>query len=144
MKYRIYLDNCCFNRPYDDQAHPVIQLESEAKLFIQKRILQGAFELVWSFILEYENSANPYVNRKKAIASWRKVACENITVSDEIYELAGQMTATGIKKKDALHIACAVQAKCDYFLTTDKRLLKSRIKNITILNPLGFIRIEEI
>ena len=20
MKYRIYLDNCCFNRPYDDQT----------------------------------------------------------------------------------------------------------------------------
>jgi predicted nucleic acid-binding protein len=144
MKYRIYLDNCCFNRPYDDQTYPVIQLESEAKLFIQKEILQGTFDLVWSFILEYENSANPYINRKKTIASWRKVACQNIAVSDEIYELAGQMIATGIKKKDALHLACAVQAKCDYFLTTDKRLLNSRINNITILNPLDFIRIREI
>lgn len=36
---RIYLDNCCFNRPYDDQSQIKIQLESEAKLEIQKHIL---------------------------------------------------------------------------------------------------------
>lgn len=33
---RIYLDNCCFNRPYDDQLNLNIHLEAEAKLFIQK------------------------------------------------------------------------------------------------------------
>jgi hypothetical protein len=32
---RIYLDNCCFNRPYDDQESKVIRLESEAKMMIQ-------------------------------------------------------------------------------------------------------------
>ena len=32
-----------------------ISLESQAKLQIQKEILQGKQELVWSFILEYEN-----------------------------------------------------------------------------------------
>jgi hypothetical protein len=36
MNERIYLDNCCFNRPYDDQAYLTIKLESEAKLFVQK------------------------------------------------------------------------------------------------------------
>ena len=49
MKYQIYLDNCCFNRPYDDQSYLLIQLESEAKLFVQKEILKGRFELVWSY-----------------------------------------------------------------------------------------------
>ena len=34
--YRIYLDNCCFNRPYDDQSYLIVHLETEAKLFIQK------------------------------------------------------------------------------------------------------------
>ena len=37
---RIYLDNCCFNRPYDNQAQIRISLEAQAKLYIQNLIRQ--------------------------------------------------------------------------------------------------------
>lgn len=37
-KTRIYLDNCCYNRPYDDQSFKAISLEAEAKLYIQDNI----------------------------------------------------------------------------------------------------------
>jgi len=46
-KSRIYLDNCCFNRPYDDQTNLNIYLEAEAKIFIQNEILNNTFELAW-------------------------------------------------------------------------------------------------
>ena len=55
----IYLDLCCFNRPFDDQASSKIYLETEAKLFIQSLINDGRHGLVWSFMLNYENRANP-------------------------------------------------------------------------------------
>ncbi len=32
----VYLDNCCYNRPYDDQNQPKVYLETQAKLLIQK------------------------------------------------------------------------------------------------------------
>jgi len=32
----IYLDLCCFNRPFDDQAQARIRLETEAKVAIRK------------------------------------------------------------------------------------------------------------
>jgi hypothetical protein len=35
---RVYLDNCCFNRPFDDQSQARVRLEAEAKLEIQQRI----------------------------------------------------------------------------------------------------------
>ncbi|MDR2716284.1 MAG: hypothetical protein LBB46_06020 [Coriobacteriaceae bacterium] len=35
---RIYLDNCCFNRPFDDQKQIKVKLETEAKLSIQRQI----------------------------------------------------------------------------------------------------------
>lgn len=35
---RIYLDNCCFNRPFDDMGNINIRLESIAKLHIQNLI----------------------------------------------------------------------------------------------------------
>jgi hypothetical protein len=47
---RIYLDNCTFNRPFDDQNQLKIKLETEAKLYIQQAIANGTFELVWSYI----------------------------------------------------------------------------------------------
>jgi hypothetical protein len=49
---RLYLDNCCFNRPYDDQKQLRIQLETEAKLYIQQELLARKFELAWSYIRE--------------------------------------------------------------------------------------------
>lgn len=35
---RVYLDNCCFNRPFDDQSQARVRLEAEARLEIQQRV----------------------------------------------------------------------------------------------------------
>ena len=81
---KVYLDNCCFNRPYDDQSHLRIRLESEAKLKIQEEIRNGAYKLVWSYIMDYENNKNPFRERKMQIAKWRMYAIEDIEACDEV------------------------------------------------------------
>jgi len=73
----IYLDNCCFNRPFDDQKQIRIQIETEAKLFIQGEITDGKYSLAWSYILDYENEANPFPERKETKANWKKKAIAN-------------------------------------------------------------------
>ena len=85
---RIYLDNCCFNRPFDDQSHLKIRLESEAKLGIQEDIRSGEYELVWSYILDYENRRNPFSERKEQIAKWRGYAKEDVIENEHILLLA--------------------------------------------------------
>jgi len=45
-----------------------------------------------------------------------------------------------LKQMDASHIACAVSAGADYFLTTDKKVLNKEFKEIAVLNPIDFIR----
>jgi len=144
VKFRIYLDNCSFNRPYDDQSFLTTYLESEAKLFIQNEILLGRFELVWSYILDFENSMNPYSDRKAAIAGWRIISVIDVAPSLEIFECASHIMMKDVKKKDALHLACAITAECQYFLTTDKKLLNKSFDEITIMNPLDFIRKMEV
>ena len=64
---RVYLDNCCYNRPYDDQGQILVFLETQAKLEIQRRIKQGEIELVSSYMLDFEQDQNPYVKQKFAI-----------------------------------------------------------------------------
>lgn len=71
---KIYLDNCCYNRPFDDQTQMKIHLETQAKLYIQAQIREGKYDLVWSYILDYENSKNPYEEKRLAIAPWRNIA----------------------------------------------------------------------
>jgi hypothetical protein len=61
---RVYLDNCCFNRPFDDQGQVRVRLETEAKLEIQRRIKDKKLELAWSYMLDYENQANPFEERR--------------------------------------------------------------------------------
>ena len=38
---KIYLDNCCYNRPFDDQTALKVHLEAIAKLAIQADIKRG-------------------------------------------------------------------------------------------------------
>ncbi len=46
---KIYLDNCSFNRPFDDQTFMRIKLETDAKLYIQEQVKHGALQLTWSY-----------------------------------------------------------------------------------------------
>ncbi len=66
-KLRIYIDNCCFNRPFDDQRYLSIFQETQAKLMIQELVKSNMFTLIWLFILDFENSANPDENVKEEI-----------------------------------------------------------------------------
>ena len=136
---KIYLDNCCYNRPFDDQQNMKIFLETQAKLHIQQNIKDGQYLLVWSYILEYENGKNPYESRRNAILPWKDIAIEDIYENADIISFAENLADKGIKKFDALHISCAVYAKCDYFLTTDKKLLNTPISEIKVVNPIIFV-----
>jgi len=142
---KIYLDNCCFNRPFDDQSSMRVKLEAEAKLFIQEMIITGKLQLVWSHILEYENMQNPFVERRNAIIEWEKIAIEKILGTKNVVSRASKLTRLGIKSKDALHVATAIEGKAEYFVTTDDKLLKklTGFKELVVINPVSFILILE-
>ncbi len=116
---KLYLDNCVFNRPFDDQSNIKILLDTEAKLKIQENIRLGFYELVWAYILDYENEKNPFQERREQIGKWKKYANTDIEASDDIIHIAKSLNQLGLKNIDALHVACAITASADYFLTTD-------------------------
>jgi predicted nucleic acid-binding protein len=140
VKNRIYLDNCCFNRPYDDQANLNVHLEAEAKIFIQNEILNKTFELAWSFMMDYEISSNPFYDRRIAFFNWKNIAVVDIDPTEEILIKGKDLNQKNIKRKDALHIACAIKAECEYFLTTDGKITNKDISEVKLINPLDFLR----
>lgn len=124
---KIYLDNCCYNRPFDDQTQMKIHLETQAKLYIQAKIKEGAYDLVWSYILDYENGKNPYEEKRLAIAPWKNIA--SLFISEETEDIllfAESLAAKGIKTFDALHISCAVASN-------------TFVPEIKIINPIAFV-----
>ena len=142
---RIYLDVCCLNRPFDDQSQIRIKLESEAKLKIQEDVRDGKLQLVWSYILDYENSRNPFQERSIQIDGWKSYAVLDVEENEALLEQGKDLHRDGFSEMDALHIACALIGGCEYFLTTDARILKrkDRIGGIQIVDPIQFVKEHE-
>lgn len=139
---KVYLDNCCFNRPFDDQKQLRTKLETEAKLDIQERISQREIELAWSYVLDFENEANPFEQRRLAISGWKIHASVDTDETKEILDRAERLHQMGIKSKDSLHLACAISMRCEYFLTTDDQLIKKAvgIGELKVTDPISFIK----
>lgn len=139
---KIYLDTCCFNRPYDNQNQLKIELETLAKINIQKWILEEKYDLIWSYMINQENSENPFNDRKENIAEWETLATSYVPFSQDSLTKGKEIELLGIKQKDALHISCAIIGDCDYFITCDNGILNKNIDEIKVINPIDFIKME--
>jgi len=140
---RVYLDNCCFNRPYDSQSFLKVRLETQSKLSIQQLILDEKLELVWSFILEFENDQNPFIERKRQIGMWQRLAIIDCNLTDDILAKSRELMKLGLHEKDSYHVACAILSNADYFITTDVKILNKHISGIKIISPIDFIFLVE-
>ncbi len=74
---RVYLDNCCYNRPFDNQAQVKVFLETVAKLSIQQKMRAGEVEYVWSSVLEFEIRKSKFVDRASRILPWASMRIAN-------------------------------------------------------------------
>ena len=139
------MDLCCFNRPFDDQLSNLVYLETEAKLFIQTMIKSGMYKLLWSYMLDYENSANPDIEARDSIALWKTLAVNTAIATPSIISNTNLFKKEGLGIKDAIHLACALESKADFFITVDKGILKKQhlVPNLKVLNPINFIELEE-
>ena len=138
----IYLDNCCYNRPFDDQTQERIHLESEAVLSILKMGQMKRAVIVGSEILELEMNRMTDENKKQRVMDLYKVASMNIHYTDKMKKRAADiMSVSSISTFDSLHIAAAEEANADVLLTTDDKLEKMAEKlnlKTRVINPLRF------
>jgi predicted nucleic acid-binding protein len=135
----VYLDNCCYNRPFDDQSNIVVRLESEAKLFIQSLVKENQLDLVWSSVNDYENNDNPSEEKQERIVAWKVLAAKQCKMNETILKKAVELTQAKLRAKDALHVASAIFSGCDYFITTDRKILNKSITGIMVMNPITFV-----
>ncbi len=144
---KIYMDVCCFNRPFDDQTQDKIRIESDAILAILSKCMSGEWQLLSSEVLDIEIEHTQDKWKKSKVYELYKLAAEKIRLNDKITKRAFEIQNSGLKSFDSLHVASAEYSKADIFLTTDKKLLHKaeRLKlDIKTANPLSwFMEVEE-
>lgn len=98
--------------------------------------------LVTSYMLRYECGNNPFEMRRNVIFDFidkntsAYIGIERQTI---IETKAAEIMNTGVKYKDVCHAASAIVAECEYFISTDKRLLKYKSNEIKMVTPIEFV-----
>ena len=89
---------------------------------------------------DFENDNNPNIENKKSIQLWENISKYKCKSSENILTRGINIAEKGIKASDALHIACAIESQCEYFITTDAGLTNKEIDCIKIVNTIDFVR----
>ena len=134
QSYRIYLDACCLNRPFDDQTQPRIALETQAVLSILSQCQSGQWKLIASAALDAELDQTPDLERLKNVKAILAIAKIKVVSSPSLEARSRELQKLGFSGYDATHIASAEKSNADIFLTTDDRLIKKARNNISLIH----------
>ena len=100
----------------------------------------GVLEYAWSSALDFEIKKSKFLDRARQILPWANGAVVNVLVDETIRRRAKDFESNGVKPMDAIHVACAESANCDWFFTVDRGILnKARaLTSMRIANPVEF------
>ena len=141
---RLYCDVCTICRPLDDQTQPRIAAESLVFAQILKRIEDGSIQLISSDTLETEVGNNPDQTRRQHSEDILFRAFDFADTTDDVKRIAEQFQKYGIKPMDSFHLASAMKAEADYFVTCDDQLSrKAKLLNtgsMIVMSLLEFLQ----
>jgi hypothetical protein len=107
----VYLDICCFKRPFDDTTQERVRREAEAVATLLDAAESGSIRLVRSPAHDFENERNPREDRRLATLLWLQSASVLAPTGGEVPERALELAALGFDPLDALHLAFAEQSE---------------------------------
>ncbi|MEM3086240.1 MAG: hypothetical protein QXO51_07325 [Halobacteria archaeon] len=143
---RVYLDTCAWCRPFD-RPSPRILREAQALREILQEADRGHLILVGSPVLEVELDwlGDPEKREAARNLAWKSISNAPSQVPAGIASTRRRLRDLGLTPPDALHVAWAVEARCDVFITTDDGVLKMEQKigqetGLRVSDPVRFAR----
>ncbi len=99
---KIYFDNCCYNRLFDDRSNIKNYLERESILIIMQKVYDGEIEVTGSDILDIEISQIAGLEKRNNVEGiYRALISDTVAINKRI------------------------EARADILLTTDMRFLRN-------------------
>jgi predicted nucleic acid-binding protein len=141
---KLYLDTCCYNRPYDDQTQERIHLEGEAVLTIVNKRGQTNDEIIGSLVLDLEMEQIENIEKQEKVKNfYAQTINKKIEYNNDILRRVKELSEqTKIRTFDRFHLSFAENAGVDILLTTDDKFEKACSKlnlKIRVMNPLNFL-----
>ena len=140
---KLYLDNCCYNRPFDDLEQEKINLEANAIENIFRKHINKKVEIYKSMAIDFEISKIKSDNKRRQVEDlYDAMELTEIDYSEEIKKRAIELRQYNIKDMDSLHLAFAESKDVDYFITADRLLINASKRanlKIKVINPIEFI-----
>ena len=140
---KLYLDNCCYSRPFDDLRQEKVNLESNAIEDIFSKCTNKEIEIYKSMAIDFEIAKINSENKRRQVEDlYDAMDLIEITYSQEIRQKSIELRKYNIKDMDALHLAFAESKNIDYFITTDKLLINASKRanlQVKVINPIEFI-----
>jgi len=130
---RVYLDVCALCRPFDDQRHMRIRLETSAVELILAHVQSSDYQLIVSPVHDIEIGAISNKEERDQLL----LLLQRFGVRPE-YDLgktrtrAEELTAQGMGAADAAHVAFAEQAEVEFVTVDDRLLRRCRRLGVTI------------
>jgi len=121
---RVYLDNCVYNRPFDDQSQRRIFLETMAFITLLELVEKDEIETIDSDALVYENGMTFDPDRKARVESYLSFAKHFVRLSQGTILRAKELINLNFRAMDALHIAMSEEGEAEYFITCDDTIIK--------------------
>jgi predicted nucleic acid-binding protein len=141
---KLYLDTCCYSRPYDDQVQEKIHMESEAVLVIINRSRQNKDKIVGSLALDFEiEQISDIEKREKLKYFYEQTIINKFEYTDDVYNRVKELSEnTNLKTLDRFHLSFTENYDVDILLTTDDRFEKACAKissKVRVINPLKYL-----
>ena len=138
-KPQIYLDSCCFNRPFDDLSNDKVRFECEAVLDILSNCVAGVWDVFRSDVLNDEIDRIVNLVKKQKVLILYSSSTIYIPLTDAIVSRAKSIQQiANIKPFDALHLASAEYGNASVLLTTDKKFINRSAgidTSVRVTNP---------
>jgi len=140
---KIYLDTCCFGRPFDDRTQPTIDAEAQAVITVVDLCHIVGYGIVGSDAVTFEIGRIPDIEtRTKAEAFYNDAKTEVVAMTEDAANRAETYQKNvGMGVMDSYHLTSAETAGVSVLLTTDKDFIKKAAKvnsAVKVMNPLKF------
>ena len=123
------LNTNVFCRPFDDLSDPLVKKEAIFAGKILEIAENKEIEILTSDILYGELSLISDQRKRDIIFNEiENVSQRKIKISDEVHNLAADLTGLVGDYSDSLHISFAAISNCDCLITCDRHLIKIKYK----------------
>jgi predicted nucleic acid-binding protein len=141
----IYLDTCCYGRPYDDPAQVKIAVETAAIKGIIDICRVAGHCIVGSTAVDYELGNISNAKKRDDIETFfNRTKNTYYVITADIDIRAQALQTDGLGRLDSYHLAIAEAAGVDVLLTTDEPFVRicarKNLSSVRVINPLNFLQ----